>query len=553
MCSRTGRPALTRFGRHATIPHMEGLTCTRIADPSRIHGYLADESAAFHGRADELFLPESEAQVIEVVCAAADSGTALTISAGGTSITGSRVPMAGGSILSIERLVRCEHTPPDGFETVEGAGFSIKVNAGAKRAIVPPAVTLSQLDSVLARFGLAYPPDPTELSAQMAGTVATNASGGRSFHYGPTRAWVERLRVVLPNGEVTDLRRKTGTGTSGANGVSADVPVPAFRPPDGEGRTVHVPLPTADEYPMPQTKNAAGLYLAPGMEPVDLFIGCEGLLGVVTEVEVGLITRPEHTLTVVAYFDARDDALDFVHAGVVHQAPFDYLSLEYFDGRSLDFMRPAHPDVPQAAAAVLFELPYEPPEENSPYPDSDTLTQLDAELARYRAIANWALPASRREDIRRFRHSLPEAVNDFVRRHVGKIGSDMAVPHDRFREMMDAYEREGEASGVGFVIFGHVGDDHVHLNFLPETAEQAARCKAAYTRLAQTAVALGGTISAEHGVGKKTITGEDGTAMPYLQIQYGLDGLRAIARVKNALDPQHILNVGNMVPGEMLR
>jgi D-lactate dehydrogenase (cytochrome) len=276
------------------------------------------------------------------------------------------------------------------------------------------------------------------------------------------------------------------------------------------------------------------------------------LLGVVSEVEVRLVERPRHTLTVVAYFGTRDDALDLVHAGVTGQAPYEYLSLEYFDGGALDFMRPAYPDIPNADAAVWFELPYQPPSEHHPYPHSEMLAALEAELARHRATAHWALPGSRREDIRLFRHALPEAVNDFVRRRVGKIGSDMAVPHHRFREMMDAYQREAGTAGVAYVIFGHVGDDHVHLNFLPETPEQAARCKAAYARLARTAVALGGTISAEHGVGKKTLADDDGSPMPYLQIQYGLTGLQAIARVKNALDPHHILNVGNMVPREML-
>ncbi len=512
---------------------------TRITDQGRIRGYLSDESAVFHGRADELYLPEREAEVAEVLCHANETGKRLTGSAGGTSITGSRVAVAGGAVLSVERMVGVESEPPPGFEVVESAGFTIHLDRENRRAIAPPAIPLSTLDAILARHGLCYPPDPTELSAYLSGTVATNASGARSFHYGPTRDWVRRLRVILPTGEAAEVRRGDPAAEAGELTIVAD------------GRAVRVPLPGPDEYPMPATKNAAGLYLRPGMEPIDLFIGSEGLLGVITEVEIDLVERPEHTLTVVAYFPDRDRALNFVDAGAGDDRPLDYLSLEYFGGRALDFMRDARPDIPTpVAAAILFELAYMP-ESGSPYPPNELLDGLRSELARHGAASDWAVPSGRREDVRLFRHALPEGVNDFVRRHTGKIGSDMAVPHDRFREMMDAYERESEAAGVRFLIFGHIGDDHVHLNYLPEDEQEAARAMEAYVRLARLAVDMGGTVSAEHGVGKKTVP-VDGREVPYLLLQYGEPGLRAIARVKRALDPNLVLNVGNMVPEEML-
>ena len=513
----------------------------KVTDPDRIRNYLSDESAAFHGRADELFLPANEAEVAEIVRSANRTRTLLTVSGGGTGITGSRVPMNGGAVLSVERMVCAGSEPQDGFEAAEGPEGSILLNRDRKLAVVPPGMTLSALDAILAWFGLLYPPDPTEMSAMIGGTVATNASGSRSFHYGPTRAWVRRLRVVLPTGEVAELRRGDRPASEGRLRFKAG------------GRTVEVPLPGPDEYCMPQTKNAAGLFLAPDMTPIDLFIGSEGLLGVVTEIEVALVERIEQTLTVIAYFAERDRTLDFVDAGVSGRGPLSFLSLEYFDGRSLDFMRGKYPDIPDSvAAAVLFELPYGKSGGDSPYPESDVLKELRGELDAHGAVSNWAVPGSRREDARLFRHSLPEAVNEYVRKRAGKIGSDMAVPHDRFREMMDAYEHEAGVTGVRFLMFGHIGDDHVHLNFLPDDAEGAKRAKLAYSHLAAKAVALGGTISAEHGVGKKTVLDESARTVPYLQVLYGVAGLRAIAKVKKALDPNAILNIGNMVPAEML-
>ena len=518
---------------------MKDVAAVTITDPERIGAYLSDESAAFHGHAAELFLPANEAELAEVVRAANESRTPLTLSGGGTGITGSRVPVGGGAVVSLERMVSVDRDPPEGFEPLEGPGFGILLDANAKTAIVPPAITLAALDDMLARFGLLYPPDPTEMSAMIGGTVATNASGARSFHYGPTRAWVRRLRVVLPTGEVAELRRGGPPAQDGILRLEAG------------GRTVEAPLPDPADYAMPRTKNAAGLFLAPDMEPIDLFIGCEGLLGATSEIEIGLVDRPAQTLTVIAYFGSHDDALDFVDAGRAEGRGLGFLSLEYFDPRALDFMREKHESIPQdAAAAILFEVAYDQAETHNPYPSGDMLAKLQAVLRAHRSVRNWAVPSSRREDVRLFRHLLPEAVNEYVRKRAGKLGTDMAVPHDRLREMIGAYESESAACGVRFLMFGHIGDDHVHLNYLPENEEELKRAKLAYTRLARAAVALGGTISAEHGVGKKTIVYEDGRVAPYLDVLYGAAGLEAIANVKKALDPNGILNLGNMIPAE---
>src|SRR5205814_990931 len=160
-----------------------------------------------------------------------------------TGITGARVPQ-GGWVLSLEKLTRLEVRP----------GFAI---AGA-------GVLLRDLHAAAARSGQFYPPDPTETAAALGGTIATNASGARSFRFGSTRKWIERLRVVLADGRVMDVGR----------GQSIDFDVPA------------IPLPAT-------TKNTAGYALRPGMDWVDLFAGSEGTLGVITEAEVRLLPAPQ--------------------------------------------------------------------------------------------------------------------------------------------------------------------------------------------------------------------------------------------------------------------
>jgi len=534
----------------------------RITDPDRIRNYLRDESAAFEGHADTLFLPADEDELAQVLAEATRREMPVTVSGAGTSITGSRVPVHGGAVLSVERMTGVADRPGQAdFERIERGGFSLLLDVAGRRAVLPPAITLTELDDLLAPHGLLYPPDPTEMAAMLGGTVATNAAGARSFHYGPTRAWVRRLRIVLPDGDRVELRR----GEHLADGRSLVIPAA------GGPRTV--PLPRPADYWQPNCKNAAGLFLREDMDAIDLFIGSEGILGVVSEVEVALQPRPVETLTVVAYFAATQDALEFVDfvsekvsgtfcrngpEGASHKrylTPFPpALSLEFCDGQGLDWLRPTYGDIPAAGGgAVLFEMTYAIEPAAGPYPPTEMIERVREALKRFRAVADWAAPTEEREALRLFRHALPESVNAFGRAHQGKLGTDMAVPHDRFREFYAAGQRLAGASGVRFVTWGHIGDDHLHLNFLARDADEMARARAAYVALAQTAVALGGTVSAEHGVGKKQAEIEPGRRVPYLALMVGETGLKAIADIKRVLDPAWILNVGNMVPPEAAR
>ena len=133
------------------------------------------------------------------------------------------------------------------------------------------------------------------------------------------------------------------------------------------------------------------------------------------------------------------------------------------------------------------------------------------------------------------------------------------MPVDKFAEMMNNYRDVGKAfardsahEGIHHVLFGHMGDCHLHFNFVCRSDDEMARAKTLYTRLARKAIELGGTISGEHGVGKKTISYE-GQTIPYLELMYGRSGLDEIANLKRMLDPNLILNIGNIVPAEYLK
>ncbi len=261
---------------------------------------IADASG-FEGSAERLIVPENEEQVVEILAEAVRTQTPVTILGSRTGLTGSCVPQ-GGWAISMEKFRKLEIE--DGF------------------ARVGPAVTLLELRDAAAKTGQFYAPDPTEISASIGGSIATNASGSRSFRFGSTRRHLRALKVALLDGTVRWFRR----------GEAIDFDVPALPNP----RT---------------TKNTAGYRLSAGMDWIDLFCGSEGTLGVTLEAEVALLPIPEHLLSGVVFFASDEDALDAV---AKWRSVPELRMLEYADRPSLDLIRSKYPDIPRTAQAALL-------------------------------------------------------------------------------------------------------------------------------------------------------------------------------------------------------
>jgi FAD/FMN-containing dehydrogenase len=451
-----------------------------------VGGRYVEDASGLRGFAERLVVASDAADVVCALREASGAGIPVTVCGAGTGVTGASVPM-GGWVLSLERLNRLE--------------------VGKGCAVCGPGVLLRDLHAAAQASGQLYPPDPTETAASVGGTIATNASGSRSFRYGATRRWVEALRVVLADGRVMDVER----------GQAID-----FDPGT-------LPCPAV-------TKNTAGYLLRPGMDWVDLFVGSEGTLGVITEARLRLIRAPKTVVAGVIFFPSTDSAVDAVERWRTEAAP---RMLEYMDAHSLDLLRARFPEIPAAArAAILF--------------DQDLTSEDDAELDQWfgrieasDALADdsWmALSPADRERFRRFRHALPELVNDTVRQAGAlKMNSDFAVPAERNREMLACYEWRLEEEFPGrHVIFGHIGDAHVHVNIFSDPAEPE-RATGLLTEFARKAVELGGTVSAEHGLGKRKAH--------LLALQYAPEHLEAMRAVKRRLDPKGILGRGTLWAG----
>jgi len=250
----------------------------------------------------------------------------------------------------------------------------------------------------------------------------------------------------------------------------------------------------------------------------------------VSEARMRLLPTPPAVLAGVIFFPHDDAAL----AAVDQWRSVPVRMLEYFDAPSLDLLRCRFPEIPNAGrAAILFDQDLA----------SDDDPEIDAWAARIEgaeALAedSWfALSAADRERFRRFRHSLPELVNDTVRRNGAlKMNTDYAVPHARNREMLAYYRQRLEEEFRGkYVIFGHIGDAHLHVNIFssPDDPQHATDL---ILEFACKAVDLGGTVSAEHGLGKRKAH--------LLKLQYAREHIDAMRAVKWRLDPQNLLGQG---------
>jgi D-lactate dehydrogenase (cytochrome) len=472
------------------------------SSPDEIQSFLADASFIREGHADRVVLPESIEEVSEILSAANRDRTAVTVSGAGTGTVGGRVAF-GGIVLATDKLNRIKRITHE-------------------HAVVEAGVILSDLQRAVDQEGLLYPPDPTERGCFIGGTVATNASGARTFKYGPTRNYINALIVVLASGEALDLRR--GEVRADANGRI-------------RVGTIDVQLP---QYARPATrKNATGYFIAPEMDAVDLFIGSEGTLGVICEVEVKLLPKPEGLLSGVVFFADEADVLALVADA---RARVDARALEFFDQESLNFLREKYPTIPASAVgAIFFE------QETTPANEEAVLNEWMSLLDQHHAFADswFATNEPDQARLREFRHQLPVLMNEwFARYNQRKVSTDMAVPDEAFPGLFRLYRETLRESGMRYTIFGHIGDNHVHVNILPRNDAEGARAREIYVEFLKYAASVGGTLSAEHGVGK--------LKRDYLQLFYTDDQLREMAALKKALDPNAILGRGNIFSEDFL-
>ncbi len=493
-----------------------------------LQDYLIDASNLPGGNAEKLFIPETKEEIAEILKVANEKGVQVTVSGARTGTVGGAIPF-GGFVISLEKFKKLEISKQD-------SGGTAAIGAGVPLIDVQKAVDAE---------GLFYPPDPTEWSCQIGGTVATNASGARSFKYGSTRDFVERLEIVLPDGDTLNIKRGEIFGhdgfveleTSGGNTIKAKLPT--YSPPNVR-------------------KNTSGYFSGEAIDAIDLFIGSEGTLGIVAEVELRLLPKPKGFLSGIVFFESETDLLKLVNevrnksfetrrnliSDSDSDASVDAVVLEYFDGKSLEFICEHFPETPKnMAGAIFFEQETSEANEDELFEKwNELLENNNADIEQ-----SWfAVNEQDLEKMRSFRHALPVAVNErIVKYKQRKVGTDMALPDDKFESFLKFYQSKLNESGLDHLIFGHIGDNHLHANMIPKNEEEMTTARNLYGRFIAQAIMMGGTVSAEHGIGK--------LKSKYLYVMYGERYLNEMAELKKAFDRNGILGRGNIFDAKFLQ
>ncbi|HUP00391.1 MAG TPA: FAD-linked oxidase C-terminal domain-containing protein [Gemmatimonadota bacterium] len=351
-------------------------------------------------------------------------------------------------------------------------------------AWVEPGVVTAELHRAVEAQGLFYPPDPGSMRVcTLGGNVAENAGGLRGLKYGVTKHYVQGLEVVLPTGETVRLGGKS-------------------------------------------MKDVAGYNL------VDLLVGSEGTLGIFTKILVRLIPRPDTTRTILALFDTIGAAGDAV-AGIIAERIVPS-TLEFLDRTTIraveSFARLGLPE--DAAALLLIEV-----DGRSLVVEQDAVeVSRICRLHGARTVRSAATPEEA-EDLRTARRA---AFSALARIGPTTILEDATVPRSAVPAMLARIHEIAARHEVTIGIFGHAGDGNLHPTCLTDARDGEAirRADRAFEEIFSAAIALGGTITGEHGVGL--------AKRRFLERQVGEPVIRFMRQIKAVMDPNQVLNPGKI-------
>jgi glycolate oxidase len=360
----------------------------------------------------------------------------------------------------------------------------LEIDPANLTATVQPGVINADLGRAVAEHGLFYAPDPASFeTCTIGGNLAENSGGLRCVKYGVTRDHVLGLEVVLADASVI----RTG------------------------GKNV---------------KDVAGYDLT------GLFVGSEGTLGLITEATLRLMPAPAARLTLLAFFDsvpaAGQAVANITAAGIV---PVTLELMDAFTIAAVDDWH--HLGLDRTAAAMLMA-------ESDVAGAGGEAELLALEQACAAAGAMSIVRAADAQEADWLREARRAAHGALERSGAARM-DDVGVPRSRVPKMLEQIQRVSAAHGLRIGVFGHAGDGNLHPTYIVDRddASAEARIDAARDEIYRAALALGGTVTGEHGTGL--------AKRPWLEAQRGPDAVRVMRAVKQALDPRGMLNPGKVL------
>lgn len=352
-------------------------------------------------------------------------------------------------------------------------------------ARIGPGVITKQLDRTAEEYGLMYAPDPaSHETCTMGGNAATCAGGLRAVRYGVTKNHVLALVVVLADGRII----KTGIRTK--KGVV-------------------------------------------GYDLTGLFVGSEGTLGVITELTVRLLPKPEFQKTIIASFEDLDDAgrcvIELLKKGIVPEV------LELMDRQTLLAVRKADDQAPKIDGNILLI------EVSGMREIAEVSAGLIEKICKHNKAKRVESAKDKTETDRLWdaRRSISPALYK-IRPH--KIAEDVTVPIPKLVQLINKVSDIAESKKILWAAYGHAGDGNLHANLLvdPDNPEEMARVEKARKELLEVVVEMGGTISGEHGIGS--------AKRDFIGLELSPETIDVQRAIKKALDPRNILNPGKVLP-----
>ena len=514
--------------------------------------YLKDESRT-SGKAESISFPESETQIQAIVKTLLELKTPITVQGSRTGIVGGAVPLCG-HILNLSKMTRVT-----GLELDQDGKFFIRVQ---------PGISLSDLDQQLYSSGfdsngwdqkalaalevfkkserLFWPPDPSERSASIGGIAANNSRGICALYYGSASLHIKSIRVVDANGEIHSITRGQYIFSQGV------FPLPG-------GKTIQLDRATL------QSQSSENFM--DGNDLLDMYLGSEGMLGVITELTLSLQPFPKELWGIVFFFEDQSRAVNFIQGIDLKknrqkrqkqkrqktEPDTDIVAIEFMDQTTLECIREYKQENSQLkqlpdwdkslTSAVYMEIHGNSTEEVEAQSEKllETAIQYDCDPDN-----TWAFCGEMEiERLRIFRHAAAESVNRFIDKarqkdsRITKLGTDYCLKNGSLSEVLEMYCRDLRACGLTAAIFGHAAEGHLHVNILPQDYHQFEKGRALIKDWAIKILSKEGSVVTEHGIGK--IKKDLFKSIPLPQ------RLKILCSVKQQLDPDGLWNPGNML------
>ncbi|MCK5680762.1 FAD-binding protein [bacterium] len=413
-------------------------------------------------------LPENELQVKTILKLATEKGLKIFPRGAGSGMSGGSIPSHDGIIVSLTKMKRI-----------------LEIDEENMIATVEPGVITGELQEVVSRLGLFYPPDPASLAfSTIGGNVTENAGGPRAVKYGVTGNFVMGLEAYLVNGE------KIKCGNKCIKSVS-------------------------------------------GYDLTSLLVGSEGTLAIITKILLKLLPAPEAVKTSLLAFKSMTGAAHAVNAMLKHQ--INPSTIEFLDHHSINAVRSALPfTLPDETDTVLLV------EIDGPKALVESQSLKLNELFKDEALLLIAArDENEREQLWLARRKLSPAIANIAPH---KINEDIAVPLGAIPEVISRLESLSQEINLPIVCFGHAGDGNIHVNVMLDKndPDQAERGQKAIDKIFSITLELGGTLSGEHGIGN--------TKSAYFDKEWGPVTIATMQAIKKAFDPDNRLNPGKIFP-----